>query len=53
MNVILVSLYNDENYGLRSIHSVLVNNEIDARMVFLEVKSKKVRADNRDKGIEA
>jgi anaerobic magnesium-protoporphyrin IX monomethyl ester cyclase len=40
MKVLLVSFFNDEAYGLRSLHSTLIENNIDAHMLFFKVKSK-------------
>ena len=36
--VLLVSFFNDEAYGLRSLHSTLIENGIDARMLFFKVE---------------
>lgn len=35
--VLLISLYNDESYGLRILHSILVSQGYDARMLFLKI----------------
>lgn len=43
--ILLVSLYNDEAYGLRILHSVLVNDGFDCRMCFIKLSSK---SNNRD-----
>ncbi|MDO8504180.1 MAG: radical SAM protein [bacterium] len=44
--VLLVSFYNDEAYGLRSLHSTLIEKNIDARMLFFKVESKQLRMDH-------
>ena len=44
--VLLVSFFNDEAYGLRSLHSTLVENKIDAHMLFFKVESKQFRVDH-------
>lgn len=36
MKVLLISFYNDEAYGVRSIHAYLVAQKIDARMMFFK-----------------
>jgi radical SAM superfamily enzyme YgiQ (UPF0313 family) len=40
MKILLVSFYNDEAYGLRILHSILVHNGYDAKMLFLKLYSK-------------
>jgi hypothetical protein len=37
MKVLLVSFYNDEAYGVRAIHSNLIENSIDAYMLFFKL----------------
>ena len=46
VKVLLVSFFNDEAYGLRSLHSTLVENKIDAHMLFFKVESKQFREDH-------
>jgi len=46
MKVLLVSFFNDEAYGLRSLHATLVENKIDAQMLFFKVESKQFRANH-------
>jgi anaerobic magnesium-protoporphyrin IX monomethyl ester cyclase len=48
MKILLVSFYNDEAYGLRSLHSTLVQNNVDARMLFFKVESKQLREDHAE-----
>jgi hypothetical protein len=48
IKVLLVSFYNDEAYGLRSLHSALVQNKVDARMLFFKVESKQFREDHEE-----
>lgn len=46
MKVLLVSFYNDEAYGLRSLHSTLIKNKIHAQMLFFKVESKQFDEDH-------
>lgn len=46
VKVLLVSFFNDEAYGLRSLHSTLVENKTDAHMLFFKVESKQFRVDH-------
>lgn len=49
VKVLLVSFFNDEAYGLRSLHSTLVENKIDAHMLFFKVESKQLRLNHSEK----
>lgn len=40
MKVLLVSFFNDESYGVRSLHANLVSNSIDAYMMFFKLEDK-------------
>lgn len=40
--VLLVSLYNDEAYGLRILHSILTNEGFDCKLCFVKLNSKTV-----------
>ena len=44
MKVLLVSFFNDEAYGMRVIHSNLVNNDIDAHMLFFKMPYRRHRS---------
>ena len=44
--VLLVSFFNDEAYGIRSLHSTLIENAIDAYMLFFKVESKQIILDH-------
>ncbi|HBN07140.1 MAG TPA: hypothetical protein DD435_00330 [Cyanobacteria bacterium UBA8530] len=44
--VLLVSFFNDEAYGLRSLHSTLIENGIEARMLFFKVESMQFKGDH-------
>lgn len=46
VKVLLISFFNDEAYGLRSLHSTLVANKIYAHMLFFKVESKQFRLDH-------
>ena len=48
MKVLLVSFYNEEAYGLRSLHSCLVADNVDARMLFFKIESKHYRVNHDD-----
>lgn len=49
MKVLLVSFFNDEAYGLRSLHSTLIENNIDAHMLFFKVEPKQFRENHEKK----
>ena len=40
MKVLVVSFFNDESYGVRSLHATLVDNNIDAYMMFFKLEAK-------------
>lgn len=46
IKVLLISFYNDEAYGLRSLHSTLIENNINAHMLFFKLESKQLRVDH-------
>ena len=46
MKVLLVSFFNDEVYGMRVIHLNLVNNDIDAHMLFFKMPYRRHRSSN-------
>jgi len=51
IKVLLVSFYNDEAYGLRSLHSTLIKNAVDAYMLFFKVESKQFR-ENHEQNVK-
>jgi len=47
IKILLVSFYNDEAYGVRSLHSTLIKkNNVDAQMLFFKIESKQLREDH-------
>ena len=40
MKVLVVSFFNDESYGVRSLHANLIENNIDAYMMFFKLEGK-------------
>ena len=48
MKVLLVSFFNDEAYGVRSIHSNLIKNGVDTYMLFFKLSNKPKETTARD-----
>tara|TARA_B100000315_G_C14555623_1_gene577975 strand:+ start:103 stop:1305 length:1203 start_codon:yes stop_codon:yes gene_type:complete len=45
MKILLVSFYNNEAYGVRILHSILINKGYDARMLFIEENNSQLVAE--------
>ena len=49
MKVLVVSFFNEESYGVRSLHSNLISNNIDAYMMFFKLAGKYYNLTNDEK----
>ncbi len=49
MKVLIVAFFNEESYGIRSLHSNLVSNHIDAYMIFFKLAGKYYNLSNNEK----
>ncbi len=49
MKVLLVSFFNDESYGVRSLHATLTDKKIDTQMMFFKSEMKIARSNHHEK----